>query len=208
MFLDIFFRKDLELERKWWHRSAKILFVVLSYIILVGSFFVIYFEEESSAKRYNVVQNFSEFLKHEKYIVDHGCTGEKASAENGFNYRCFGGRILAPESFVSQKNLKNYYLGCLQDNGKIENLLEFTFIDGVACDKETGVNCTIPKNICNGNFSDIVMYDYEIRYGFKNYVFISLKAFGVLIGWVLFAYVVYYKGLIYIVFGDKKRNRD
>lgn len=206
--LNNFFRKDLGLEKKWWHRLFKIFFVVLSLIILIGSAFGFYFAEEYNAKQYNIVQNFSQFLQYEKEIVDRGCTGEKASAENGFNFMCFGGRILAPASFISQNTLKDYDLGCLQDNGKVEYLSEYSFKDDVMCDKETGVICTIPKNICGGNASNIVKYNFEIKYGFSNYVFIALKTLGVIIGWVLLAWIIYYKGLLYIIFGGKKHENN
>lgn len=191
-----------QLESRWWHRLAKVIFTILSIFILITSAFIFYSLEEQNARQYKIARSFSEFLQQEKEIADRGCSPEEKA--KGFNFACYGGRLLAPESFISQNDLKDHSLGCLQGSGKVEWLSEYSFKEGVVCDQKTGITCTVPKNICDGNSSNIVKYDYEIKYGFSNYFSIFLKTIGVLIGWALFAYIVYYKGLLYIVFGGKK----
>lgn len=193
-----------QLEQKWWHRLAKIFFVILSLFLLGVSAFGFYISEEGNAREYKIVKNFSEFLRAEKEIADRGCSPEEKA--KGFNFACFGGRLLAPESFISEDDLKDYSLGCLQKNGKVEYLSEYSFKDGTTCDDKTGITCTISKNVCGGDASSIVKYSYETKYGFANYFSVTIKTLGVLIGWIVLAYLIYYKALLYIIFGGKKHE--
>lgn len=195
-----------QLEQKWWHRLAKIFIVVFSILILATSAFGFYLTEESNARQYKIVKNFSQFLQVEKEIADRGCSPEEKA--KGFNFACFGGRLLAVESFISQNDLKDYSLGCLREGGNIEYLSEYLFKENTNCDEKMGISCTISKDICGGNSSNIVKYDYEVKYLFSNYFSIVIKTLGVFIGWILLAHLIYYKALLYIIFGGKKPKNN
>lgn len=201
---DKLFREDLNLEKRWWHRLAKIFFIILSIFILIGSAFGFYSAEEESARQYKIVKNFSEYLKNEKEKYDQSCPPE-TEFKDKLSLICFA-KILIPESFVSQNDLSNYSLGCLNKDGVPEYLSEYNFKNDITCDQKTGLNCHVPKNICGGIASNIVRYDYEIKYGFYNYFSIAVKTLGVFLGWVLLTYLIYYKALLYIIFGGKKHT--
>lgn len=117
--------------------------------------------------------------------------------------------VLAPVRFLYRVDLSNYSLGCLNKDGIPDYLSEDSFRNDVICDQKTGLDCGVPKNICDGIASNIVKYDesdYEIRYGFFNYLSIAVKTLGIFLGWILLAYLIYYKALLYIVFGGAKHT--
>lgn len=206
-FSNNFFRKDLELEKKWWHRLAKIFFVVLSLIILVGSAFGFYFAEENNARQYKIIKNFGNFVEESK----NNCLAAKAKlnpGEKGDFKDQFSCYLVVIPSFLQQNTLKDYSLGCLLGDNKVEYLSEFSFKDDTVCTSGPEYKCTIPRSICDGNASKIVKYDYEIKYGFFNYFSIALKTLGVFVSWVLLACLIYFKGLLYIIFGGKKHENN
>lgn len=70
---DNLLRKDLNLEKRWWHRLAKSFFITFSVVILLVSISGFYFAEENSAREYKVVQNFKNFMEIEqKTLVENG----------------------------------------------------------------------------------------------------------------------------------------
>ncbi len=246
-------RKDLNLEKRWWHRLTKIFFIILSIVVLISSVYGFYSAEETNARRYKIVRNFKDFLEIEqKKLLKEGELDEVGCPINqkGFNFRCLG-RVLATDTFLSKNDNRplsaeeffegqdvqvqtapktipfgaspksypvgqapwetpsaaktlDYSLGCLNKSDVPEYLSEYSFKDNVICDQKTGLNCYIPQSICGGIASNIVKYDYEIRYGFYNYFSIAIKTLSVLLGWILLTYLIYYKALLYIIFGGRK----
>lgn len=178
-----------ELNERWWHRLAKVIFVIVSFFVFIFSGFLFYLLEEENAQEYKVIKNFAEYLE------------ENKSDEIITKYH---GRIFSTQSFLEQNDLKNHSLGCLRDDGKVEWLSDYLFKGDIVCDQETGVICTIPENICNGDASRIVKYESNIEYSLENYVSIVIKALLTLILWSLLFYIVYYKGFLYVIFGSKK----
>lgn len=227
---DNLFRKDLNLEKRWWHRLAKIFFIILSIFVLIGSSFGFYSAEENNARQYKIVRNFKDFLEiQQKNLLNEGELNDNGCPINqkGFNFRCLG-RILAPESFLSQHGagilwdndgigkpsldsfiLSDYSLGCLNRNGVPKYLSEDSFKNDITCDQKTGLSCYVPKSICGGITSNIVKYtkyDYEVKYGLYNYLPIATKTLGVFLGWVLLTHLIYYKALLYVIFGGKRHT--
>jgi hypothetical protein len=108
------------------------------------------------------------------------------------------------DGFLLEDTSKKYSLGCLTENKRVGYLSEFSFKEDVVCGQGPDYNCTIPENICGGSASSIVKYDYAIKYGFYNYFSIVVKTLGVFLGWILLTYLIYYRALLYIIFGGKK----
>lgn len=203
LFFDNLFREDLDLEKKWWHRLAKIFFVIFGLFIFVGSFFGFYLLEQDSARQYKIIKNFGDYVEEQK----NNCLAAKAKlnpGEKGELKDQFSCYLLVIPSFLQQNTLNDYSLGCLIGDNEVEYLSEFSFKEEAICGSGPEYKCTIPKNICDGNASNIVKYDYETKYGLLNYFYITLKTFGVFVGWILLTYLIYYKGVIYIIFGGKK----
>lgn len=188
---DNLFRKDLNLEKRWWHRLAKIFFIIFSVIVLVSSIPIFYSAEAGNARQYKIIKTFDEYVQE----VKTNC----AAQLDGFS--CY---LLIIPNFLRENTLKDYSLGCLVKNGRVEYLSEFSFEENLVCDGGPNYNCVIPKSICGGDASNIVKYDYEIKYGFSNYLSIAVKTLGVFLGWILLTHLIYYKALLYIIFGGKK----
>lgn len=204
---DNLLRKELNLEKRWWHRLTKIFFVIFSVVILISSISGFYSAEESSARRYRIIKNFGEYIQE----VKTDCATQKVKTDSNTprtldDLSCY---LFIIPSFLQENTLKDYSLGCLLKNGRIEYLSEFSFKSfegGATCTSDPDSICTIPKNICGGVASSIVKYDYEIRYGFYNYFSIAIKTLGVFLGWILLIYLIYYKALLYIIFGGKEHT--
>jgi hypothetical protein len=178
-----------ELQHKWWHRLAKVLFTLGSVFLVIAAAFLFYGLEADNARQYRIVKNFSNYLQ------------ENQQNEIITKYH---GQLLAKESFLSEYDLKGFLLGCKQPNGRVAYLSEISFKEEVTCDNQTGVSCFVPRSICNGDASNIVKYDYETRYGFRNYTSILLKTVAVFLVWFSVAYLLYYKAVLYVIFGRKR----
>lgn len=55
-----------QLEKKWWHRLLKVIFIVLSIIILIVSFAIFYSQEHGSTSKYELIKNFKTFIEEAK----------------------------------------------------------------------------------------------------------------------------------------------
>jgi hypothetical protein len=200
-FLKNFFRTDLELEKKWWHRLLKISFIIIT--LTIFSILALIFSEEESfkAREYQIIENFADYIKK----AESDCRlllGAKSNSEkNEYSKKLSCSKILVP-SFLN--NFDNYLLGCINKDNKIDELSIFLFEKNVVCSTGPNYKCEVPQNICKGNILNIVKYDYHIKYNFFNYISIIFKSLIVVIGWILVVNLLYYKGIIYIIFGNKK----
>ena len=198
-----FFRKDLQLEKKWWHRSAKIFFVVSSIFVLVTAVVGFYFAEQDNASQPKIIKRFADYIEESKNNCLHPKLESNSEGKDGINFSCY---LLVIPSFLQQNSLKDYSLGCSVGSHKVEYLSESSFEKSVECSEGPDYKCTVPQSICGGSALKIVKYEYEIRYQFTNYIFITLKTVGTLLAWVLITLIFYYKGLIYIIFGGRKAD--
>jgi len=203
------FPDNAYLESKWWHRLAKSLFFASSLLVFLISVSVFYSLERSNAIQYQVIQSFSNFLQKAKVNRNRDistCAANNDQTSGTFDPYCFAatGPIDAPESFVQENDLAGYSLGCQQPDGTVSRLSADLFESWTNCDKSTGLSCTISSNICDGDASKVIKYDTQVRYQFINYVYISLKSITVAGAWAVLAYLLYYKMLIYIIYGSKK----
>lgn len=55
-----------QLEKKWWHRLLKVIFTVLSIIILIISFAIFYSQEHGSTSKYELIKDFKTFIEESK----------------------------------------------------------------------------------------------------------------------------------------------
>lgn len=175
-----------QLNDKWWHRLLKVIFIVLSVIILIISFVIFYSQEHGSTSKYELIKDFKTFI-------------EESKTDNSSDWKPHSGKMLVAESFLSAYSLKGE-LGCLTTNSRVTILPEYDF-RSIDCDLERTVVCNIPQDVCGGDASRIIKYKGSVQYTITNYFNILTKVFLTLTLWTIACYVFYYKMFLYVVFG-------
>ncbi len=177
-----------QLNDKWWHRLLKVIFTVLSIIILIISFVIFYSQEHGSTSKYELIKDFKTFI-------------EESKTDNSSDWKLDGGKMLVVESFLSAYSLKGE-LGCIITNGSVTILPEYDF-RSIDCDLDRTVVCNIPQDVCGGDASRIIKYKGDVQYTITNYFNILTKVFLVLIAWGTTCYIFYYKMFLYVIFGKE-----
>ena len=174
------------------------IFVFLSIVFFISSISTNYSSERYKAdKIYKIGDNYYEFLKH------------RANYNDNYEKMCGGGQKFTFECFkMKAYDFPTNNLGCLETDGSIKNLDNDLFISGVRCDKETGINCTFQDSVCGGDPKKIVSLQQDgdkVSFSFKNYLKIITNTLLVMIIWIILSYLIYYKGIIYTIFGRKEK---
>ena len=163
---------------------------MISIFLLLYLIVIFYALEESNARHYQIIKTFA------------GYTQEQS---NGIS------ASLLPDDFV---NFIEGELGCLRDDGRVYFILSSRFAD-VFCsnfslyklDPES-TTCDIPPNICNADASRIVKYTSTVNYDIGNYSNIAWKVLLIVLIWILLVHLLYYKALLYIIYGSSKKEKE
>lgn len=124
-FTSRFFRHDLDLPAKWWHRLLKVLFAFATVAVLTSSVFIFVALEEPRARRHVVVKTMKEY---------------RAEIENALEHQQFsdlpaGAKIVSvnvSEGFATDERLGGS-LGCRTQAGEIEWLSSSVLKEEVTC---------------------------------------------------------------------------
>ena len=210
-----FFRSDLNLQDKWWHRLLKILFGVTVAIVFLISLAVWSFSNFDSlkARPFNstVVSNLNEFTRASDPSVPNtipsflelegklGCR-----EDNSINHLsalslskkgvCSVDIIGNADEIVSITQDQNWFIGATDEKLK-KDLLEFLAQD------EGQRYCMILSKKSDGCSSDnIIKYKRNAFYYLQAFIY----SLGIVLISALLLQLAYYKGLIYIIYGKKK----
>jgi hypothetical protein len=223
-----FFRKDLDLSKKWWHR----LLVVFFFSILAFISFQIFNWAAEYAKGYSKQQNISEYINDDiqslsklplnnknyaRYVISRSNPYKEKNDIYFENYKdiafCSNKLVNNLDNLLVQNGgieKWDFYSGEMLDRKKLslnefKQYLKIENIKCVALDSYTGrYSESVPMVVVYTSIKDLSFYEFSTLKTFGNvlyYVFID--AYFVWLG-ALFIIILYYKVVLYIIFGSKK----
>jgi len=151
--------------------------------------------EEKSGKTYSVVSTFDSYIKNIN--------------ESNANRK---GRIrMLPEDFSSLR----HSVGCLSDDGTIiSEGIDFFLADDFCTALEFrgtvfgDYTCIIPIELCGSDSSKLINYTTTTYTTLGDYLSIGIKVLLIMIAWILLVHLIYYKALLYIIYGSNKKEKE
>ncbi len=206
-----FFRPDLNLTSRWWHRLLKVVFVVTTTFLIIVTPIGLYHGIELKPSNTKIIYSIEDFTR-KSYKT--GNVVPDFLALNG-EFGCLN--VLEDEyTWLYEYKLKEQSY-C---NRNLENSLD-TALPLVSSDykkesekmkttiKESILNLVHEKNrVCliHEDKRDKCAYENIVKYERSNAFFLHVALFSILIWfcWITLCLVLYFKGFLYIIFGRKK----
>ncbi len=208
-----FFRPDLNLNSKWWHRLFKVVFFLIISLLIVLIPISYYFLLQLKPSNTKIISNLNEYTKSvdsstnvlPDFLATKGELGCLDKPAN--NYKWLSEYSLSKDSYCNKDILSsldsvlpviipNYY----DNQGKEREFLKTYVINTI---KEKSLVCLINKDDRNNcEYQDIVKYQRNYIFYIQTILFSVLTWVGLVAGGLLF----YYKAFIYVLFGKKDKN--
>lgn len=204
-----FIKINIDLESKWWHRVFVILFFILMMLFLVFYFLLGGIPIPETSFNIDIKYNLREFTRTSSQDVIN-----TIPAFNLLNYKIGCLKDNKEIDYVSNYNLKKS--ACSSNlRGNIEQVAETLIANNpsITSTKEGMINylnekldedvetryCFIHNDVgCNSD--KIITYERNIIYSLESFIafFASVYLFALILQ------VIYFRGLIYIIYGKKK----
>jgi len=222
-----FLRKDLNLKNRWWHRLLSILFII-SFLVFIFNQITSNYNEPLEVPQWKIVNTLSERITSTiKNIGDMVEIGEKIGEKNrtyvlndvsdpyyeGILNDVYCSNELANDYEKVQKNRNavDLYTGGSFSRNKVSAEEFSNYI------KQYDVKCLVVDSFSSADFSKIVFLNtdktYQDDWAFyeesisKSILFFIINFVAILIQSLLLFYIIaiiYYKIILYIIFGSKK----
>jgi len=218
-----FFRKDLNLSGRWWHRLFLVIFFVCFAWVLYGMSSYLFVGDHPNIPQWKIVSSIEERITPEvKQIRDLKKVGERVEQKDRSYVLNLSPEDSLYDGFYCSTDLANK-ISDIQSKVGITNLFLSrvdtpieTFVNYV---RENNVKCLIPDAYSSWNmkvtflepFGPDSIYGKDLVFYQKSNLltaFYVLKMFLLVLAIFIGIAVAYYKVFLYIIFGRNKNGRD
>jgi hypothetical protein len=200
-------RKDLDLQKKWWHRLLKVIFITFLGLLLPFSYYVSMNSVYENSTNISVITNLRDYTKtssEDNSIQGFLSVRGSTACLNGNELHYFSEYILSSEGVCNIDMTANIdkVVGVMRSQQRFQKFnteeIRSTVLNELQNGKERRY-CYMPVSLdCESK--NVVKY-------YRNYIYYLkpvLLSFLATSSAALLMQILYYRGLIYVIFGSKK----
>lgn len=204
------FREDLSLSNKWWHRLFKVVFFIVTLLLIVGTPIGLYYGVPQNIKNTQITTNLVQFTQQHPEMMDTlpaflvspgelGCKKEQGKEYGYLSEYEIGKGVCNADILGNLDSLLNILGTKDVFNENWNTPLVKTYVTEAV--EERKLVCLI-----NSDYRDECPYENVVKYQ-RNILFLGqafLYSLLVIAGWIIFWLLLYYHGFLYVVYGKKK----